>query len=139
MPETEEARRSVGSGEPGMGDIRKENINRARRGEGGAEGVPSVEHPSNNWLDLGAIEEGVGDVLHGVCGVAGWGGAVGQGGIGAATAMPDVGEEGVATDLAVKGPPSGDDEGRVKGPILKVFPNIREIVAEVRRRKIAST
>jgi hypothetical protein len=53
--------------------------------------------------------------------------------------MPDVGEEGVATDLAVKGPPRGDDEGRVEGPILKVFPNIREVVAEVRRRKIAAT
>ena len=139
MPETEEARRGVGAGEPGMGDIRKENIDGARRGEGWAEGVPSVKHPSNNWLYLRAVEEGVGDVLHGVCGVAGWGGTVGDGGVGAATAMPDVGEEGVASDLAVKGPPSGDDERRVKGPILKVFPNIRKTVAEVRRRKIAAT
>ena len=32
--------------------------------------------------------------------------------------MTDMGEEGVAADLAVKGPPSGDDEGRVKGPIF---------------------
>ena len=73
MPETEEARRSVGPGEPGMGDISQENIDRARRGEGGAKGVPGVKHPSNDGLNLRAVEEGVGDVLHGVCGVAGWG------------------------------------------------------------------
>ena len=49
--------------------------------------------------------------------MAGWGGAVGErersGGV---TAMSDVGEEGIAADLSVKGP-SGDGEERVKGPI----------------------
>ena len=40
--------------------------------------------------------------------MAGWGGLgeVGEGGIGVAAVMTDMGEEGVATDLAVKGPPS---------------------------------
>ena len=56
-----------------MGDISQENIERARRGEGRAKGVPGVKHPSNDGLNLRAVEEGVGDVLHEVCGVAGWG------------------------------------------------------------------
>ena len=73
MPETEKARRSSGPGEPRMGDIGQEDIDRARGGEGGTEGIPGVKHPSNTWLDLRAVEEGVGDVLHGVCGVTGWG------------------------------------------------------------------
>ena len=101
MPETKETRRSVGPGEPGMGDIGEENIDRAGGGEGGTKGVPGAKKPCNDWLDLGAVEEGVGDVLHGVCCVAGWGGAVGERGIGAATAMSDMGEEGVAADLSV--------------------------------------
>ena len=84
-----------------MGDIGEENIDRARGGKGRAEGVPGIKETSNDWLNLRAVEEGVGDVLHGVCGVAGWGGAVGKRGIGAATAMSDVGEVGVAANLAV--------------------------------------
>ena len=54
------------------------NINRARGGEVRAKGVPGVKKPSNYWLNLRAVEEGVGDVLRGVCCVAGWGGAVGE-------------------------------------------------------------
>ena len=60
MPETEETRRSVGSGKPGMGDIGEENIDRAWGVEGWAKGVPGVKKTSNDWLNLRAVEEGVG-------------------------------------------------------------------------------
>ena len=49
--------------------------------------------------------------------MAGWEGAVGERGIEAATVMSDMGEDGVTADLSEKGPPSGDDLGRVKGTI----------------------
>jgi hypothetical protein len=52
--------------------------------------------------------------------------------------MAHMGQEGVATDLAVKDPPSGDDEGRVKGAIKEGPPNFREGAAEVRGREGAT-
>jgi len=96
-----------------VGVIGQESAGGARGCVGWAEGIPGVKHPIDDRLNLGAMEKSMGDVFHGVCRMAGRGGAVGEGGVGAAASSADMSKEGVAADLAVKDPPSGNDEGWV--------------------------
>ena len=101
------------SGEPGVGVIGEEGARGARGSVGWAEGIPGVKHPIDDRPDLRAMEESMGDVFHGVRRLAGGGGAVGQGGVRAAASSADMSKEGVAADLTVKDPPSGNGKGGV--------------------------
>lgn len=104
-----------------------------------SESMPRVEEPVDDRLNLGAGEEGVGDILCGVGCVAARGGASSKSRIsGSRLSGADMGEVSLTANGAMKNAPRRNYEGGVDGRIEERKPDTGEGSAEVWGREVAS-